>query len=100
MAFHVGDRVIGRGVMSGVDITGFTGTIVENESSIYDYAVDFDEPRERIENIWGDVAQFHDCYGKAHMYCGFFCGAEVLEPYSDPCENWDGVLGELSDFFM
>ena len=95
-SFNIGDRVIGVGVMTNVDITGLTGTIVKNESDIYDYAVSFDEPQFEIQTIYGDLTSFHDCYGKAEEGCGYFCNEENLEPY-EPSPMWaEGMcLSEL-----
>jgi hypothetical protein len=83
--FNIGDRVIGRGEMSGLNITGMTGTIVPNRSTIYAYAVNFDD------EVKG---KFHDCYGEAEAFHGYFCNAGVLERLDE--RKYDGLISDLS----
>lgn len=74
--FTVGDRVIGAGWESGVDIRGMTGTIMHAANDIY--SVEFDEPN-RL---------FHSCGGRTKHHHGFYCLPDVLESYCNTFE-WE-----------
>ena len=44
--FKVGDRVIGTGFQDGVNLKGLVGTVIDVDSGIYDYSIQFDERNE------------------------------------------------------
>lgn len=94
-SFNIGDRVIGCGVQSDVDITGMTGTIVENKmSSTYDWAVDFDEEgRDLPAGSLDTTVSFHDCSGEARWHHGWYCNDENIAPLAE--ERWDGEVSDL-----
>lgn len=96
MRFTIGDRVIGCGIMSNFDITGLTGTIVCNKSSLYDYAVDFDEPVIDVPGESGGTISFHNCSGMAKDHCGYFCMENVLDFLDEP-ETWSAESINLSE---
>lgn len=76
--FKVGDRVVGKGYMTGTNIDGMTGRIICEyiNGPLFDYGVEFDN----------ECKYFHKCEGKGkygHCYWVTTDHIELLEPKNE-----------------
>lgn len=67
--FKVGDRVVGTGVYSGINIKGLVGTVITMNSA--SYGIEFDEEK----------SEFHSCLGKGKAYHCWNVAEDKIELY-------------------
>jgi hypothetical protein len=67
--FKVGDRVVGTGVYSGINIKGLVGTVITMNSA--SYGIEFDEEK----------SEFHSCLGKGKVYHCWNVAEDKIELY-------------------
>lgn len=84
--FEVGDRVIGVGIQSHVDITGMTGVVVNKLDGFFHYSVEFDNTHQ----------EFHACGGTTKDFYGYYCRDEALEALIDEEPKWNDNIPDLS----